>query len=164
MRHMERHHIKSRSFVCYYCGKSFNVSVELDKHIRTHTGERPFACDLCPKMFSRSDKLKQHKDVHFGIKPHVCEVYFKDNFSNCINVDQINSNKIKLYSSPADLQQEIQPSLQSHITYSITRKFICFQCVYQKKFNYFSQCWYDILVRNDLLLSLLMRLTSRSYK
>lgn len=57
------------------CGKIFQDSSSLRKHMMTH-GERQYICavDGCGKRFLDNSKLKRHQLVHTGEKPFKCEV------------------------------------------------------------------------------------------
>ena len=59
-------HAGSKPFACDWpgCGRPFDSNYKLQRHRRCHTGERPFGCDICGKRFTRSDKLREHQKLH----------------------------------------------------------------------------------------------------
>ena len=59
-------HAGSKPFACDWpgCGRPFDSNYKLQRHRRCHTGERPFGCDECGKRFTRSDKLREHQKLH----------------------------------------------------------------------------------------------------
>ena len=52
-------------YPCDICGKGFQKSWLLNRHILIHTGEKPFACNLCEKRFNQKSTLKKHMRVHY---------------------------------------------------------------------------------------------------
>lgn len=59
---------------CHVCGRHFNRSDMLARHIRVHTGHKPFECSTCGQSFSRSDHLNTHLRIHSGEKPYRCSI------------------------------------------------------------------------------------------
>jgi hypothetical protein len=47
-------------FACDLCGKLYQHSKHLKRHMLRHTGARPYSCGLCGDDFARSDILKRH--------------------------------------------------------------------------------------------------------
>ncbi|KAK7086095.1 hypothetical protein SK128_027109 [Halocaridina rubra] len=50
----------SPAHVCDHCGKRFQFSNDLRKHIRTHTGEKPYKCPCCTYRATQRVHLKGH--------------------------------------------------------------------------------------------------------
>lgn len=61
-----------QNYVCTYCGKSFNKSAHLDRHILIHTGVKPFSCNVCGQAFTQRANLKVHYRIHTGERPYKC--------------------------------------------------------------------------------------------
>ncbi|XP_041758521.2 uncharacterized protein LOC121586101 [Coregonus clupeaformis] len=55
----------SQPFSCRFCGKCFNASYSLKKHICSmHKGDKPYRCLECGKRFGKEIHLVAHKKVH----------------------------------------------------------------------------------------------------
>ncbi|XP_042238556.1 protein tramtrack, beta isoform-like isoform X3 [Homarus americanus] len=60
---------KTKNRICDHCGKVFQFSNDLRKHIRTHTGEKPYKCPYCSyratqKVHLRGHILRRHRPTH----------------------------------------------------------------------------------------------------
>ena len=68
-----------RQYICPVdgCYKRFLDNSKLKRHQLVHTGEKPFQCALCNKRFSLDFNLRTHLRTHTGEKPYVC------NYPNC---------------------------------------------------------------------------------
>jgi len=60
------------TFLCNFCGQSFNKKEYLAKHVTKHTGEKPYQCKECGKSFRLHGVYKNHLRVHRGIKEYKC--------------------------------------------------------------------------------------------
>lgn len=47
-------------YVCQYCKAVFAQSIELTRHVRTHTGDRPYVCRECGKGYNQASRLSVH--------------------------------------------------------------------------------------------------------
>lgn len=54
----------SKDRYCELCGKYWQTTAHLRRHMRVHTGEKPFKCMLCEKSFRQKSHLASHMQVH----------------------------------------------------------------------------------------------------
>ena len=76
--------VKSRTFICQECGKSFNMRNNFNKHTKRHMdnnnykprmGKKDiFKCWDCGKCFNRNSNLKVHIKRHIGVKDFSCNI------------------------------------------------------------------------------------------
>lgn len=62
-----------KMYVCQYCKAEFAQSIELTRHVRTHTGDRPYVCRECGKGYSQAHGLSIHlQTFHSKITQNSC--------------------------------------------------------------------------------------------
>lgn len=58
-------------YVCQYCKAVFAQSIELTRHVRTHTGDRPYVCRECGKGYSQASGLTIHLQTFHSENTHL---------------------------------------------------------------------------------------------
>ncbi|CAF92175.1 unnamed protein product, partial [Tetraodon nigroviridis] len=72
--HTKKKHSEGKMYVCQYCKAEFAQSIELTRHVRTHTGDRPYVCRECGKGYSQAHGLSVHLQTFHNVsEPHDCE-------------------------------------------------------------------------------------------
>ncbi|XP_070792726.1 zinc finger and BTB domain-containing protein 12 isoform X2 [Pituophis catenifer annectens] len=67
--HMRAHHF---IFMCPRCGKQFNHSSNLNRHMNVHRGVKSHSCTICGKCFTQKSTLHDHMNLHSGERPYRC--------------------------------------------------------------------------------------------
>ncbi|XP_043942361.1 zinc finger protein 2-like [Protopterus annectens] len=65
-------HVKSKTYKCPQCSKSYTHSNNLRLHLAYHAGIKPYKCAKCDKCFTQNGCLIRHQFSHTGIKPYKC--------------------------------------------------------------------------------------------
>ncbi|XP_024124930.1 zinc finger and BTB domain-containing protein 40 isoform X2 [Oryzias melastigma] len=142
--HTKKKHSEGKMYVCQYCKAVFAQSIELTRHVRTHTGDRPYVCRECGRGYSQASGLTVHLHTfHNMAEPHDCqkcclsfpsleehqqhlqEFHPKD-FHKCTMCD-------KMFSSPALLEKH-------RATHVGSKPFSCELC--NKSYQQLSGLWY----------------------
>ncbi|XP_011615341.1 zinc finger and BTB domain-containing protein 40 isoform X1 [Takifugu rubripes] len=72
--HTKKKHSEGKMYVCQYCKAEFAQSIELTRHVRTHTGDRPYVCRECGKGYSQAHGLSIHLQTFHNLsEPHDCQ-------------------------------------------------------------------------------------------
>ncbi|XP_035517546.1 zinc finger and BTB domain-containing protein 40 [Morone saxatilis] len=72
--HTKKKHSEGKMYVCQYCKAIFAQSIELTRHVRTHTGDRPYVCRECGKGYSQASGLTVHLHTFHNLsEPHDCQ-------------------------------------------------------------------------------------------
>ncbi|XP_018606213.2 zinc finger and BTB domain-containing protein 40 [Scleropages formosus] len=72
--HSKKKHSEGKMYACQYCEAVFAQSIELTRHVRTHTGDKPYVCRECGKGFSQANGLSVHLHTFHNISdPHDCQ-------------------------------------------------------------------------------------------
>ncbi|XP_026163582.1 zinc finger and BTB domain-containing protein 40 [Mastacembelus armatus] len=72
--HTKKKHSEGKMYVCQYCKAIFAQSIELTRHVRTHTGDRPYVCRECGKGYSQASGLTVHLQTFHNLsEPHDCQ-------------------------------------------------------------------------------------------
>uniref|UniRef100_A0A671W693 Zinc finger and BTB domain containing 40 n=1 Tax=Sparus aurata TaxID=8175 RepID=A0A671W693_SPAAU len=72
--HTKKKHSEGKMYVCQYCKAVFAQSIELTRHVRTHTGDRPYVCRECGRGYSQASGLTVHlQTFHNMSEPHDCQ-------------------------------------------------------------------------------------------
>ncbi|KAM4625674.1 zinc finger and BTB domain-containing protein 40 isoform 2-T2 [Polymixia lowei] len=72
--HTKKKHSEGKMYACQYCEALFAQSIELTRHVRTHTGDRPYVCRECGKGYSQASGLTVHLQTFHNIsEPHDCQ-------------------------------------------------------------------------------------------
>ncbi|KAM9323890.1 zinc finger and BTB domain-containing protein 12 [Gastrophryne carolinensis] len=67
-------HMRAQHFVfmCPHCGKQFNHSSNLNRHMNVHRGVKSHSCHICGKCFTQKSTLHDHLNLHSGERPYRC--------------------------------------------------------------------------------------------
>ncbi|XP_062482316.1 zinc finger and BTB domain-containing protein 40 isoform X2 [Pezoporus occidentalis] len=72
--HTKKKHAEGKMYACQYCDAVFAQSIELSRHVRTHTGDKPYVCRECGKGFRQANGLSIHlRSFHNIEDPYDCK-------------------------------------------------------------------------------------------
>ncbi|XP_009868500.1 PREDICTED: zinc finger and BTB domain-containing protein 40 [Apaloderma vittatum] len=72
--HTKKKHAEGKMYACQYCDAVFAQSIELSRHVRTHTGDKPYVCRECGKGFRQANGLSIHLRTFHNIgDPYDCK-------------------------------------------------------------------------------------------
>ncbi|XP_074017781.1 zinc finger and BTB domain-containing protein 40 isoform X1 [Numenius arquata] len=142
--HTKRKHAEGKMYACQYCDAVFAQSIELSRHVRTHTGDKPYVCRECGKGFRQANGLSIHLRTFHNIEdPYDCKkcrVSFATLQEHRKHVHEAHSREYhpcptcaKVFSAPSLLERHV-------VTHIGGKPFSCEIC--GKAYQQLSGLWY----------------------
>ncbi|XP_042650234.1 zinc finger and BTB domain-containing protein 40 isoform X3 [Tyto alba] len=143
--HTKKKHAEGKMYACQYCDAVFAQSIELSRHVRTHTGDKPYVCRECGKGFRQANGLSIHlRTFHTDIEdPYDCKkcrMSFATLQEHRKHVHEAHSREFhpcptcaKVFSAPSLLERHM-------VTHIRGKPFSCEIC--DKAYQQLSGLWY----------------------
>ncbi|KAL0978075.1 hypothetical protein UPYG_G00165590 [Umbra pygmaea] len=142
--HTKKKHSEGKMYSCQYCEALFAQSIELTRHVRTHTGDKPYVCRECGKGFSQANGLSAHLHTSHNIsEPHDCQkcrLSFPSLDDHRKHIQEFHPKEFhqcpecsKSFTNPALLQKHIA-------VHAGAKPYSCHLC--QKSYQQMSGLWY----------------------
>uniref|UniRef100_A0A674E6B9 Zinc finger and BTB domain containing 40 n=1 Tax=Salmo trutta TaxID=8032 RepID=A0A674E6B9_SALTR len=142
--HTKKKHSEGKMYSCQYCEALFAQSIELTRHVRTHTGDKPYVCRECGKGFSQANGLSAHLQTSHKIsEPHDCQkcrLSFSTLEDHRKHIQECHPKEYhrcpecnKMFTNPALLEKHIA-------VHAGGKPFSCKLC--QKSYQQMSGLWY----------------------
>uniref|UniRef100_G1NZE4 Zinc finger and BTB domain containing 40 n=1 Tax=Myotis lucifugus TaxID=59463 RepID=G1NZE4_MYOLU len=144
--HTKKKHSEGKMYACQYCDAVFAQSIELSRHVRTHTGDKPYVCRDCGKGFRQANGLSIH--LHTFHKPDIedpydckkCRMSFSTLQDHRKHIHEVHSKEYhacptcgKIFSAPSMLERHM-------VTHVGGKPFSCGIC--NKAYQQLSGLWY----------------------
>ncbi|KAM9521240.1 zinc finger and BTB domain-containing protein 40 [Guaruba guarouba] len=142
--HTKKKHAEGKMYACQYCDAVFAQSIELSRHVRTHTGDKPYVCRECGKGFRQANGLSIHLRTFHNIEdPYDCKkcrMSFATLQEHRKHVHEAHSREYhpcptcsKVFSAPSLLERHV-------VTHVGGKPFSCEIC--DKAYQQLSGLWY----------------------
>ncbi|XP_071654408.1 zinc finger and BTB domain-containing protein 40 isoform X1 [Patagioenas fasciata] len=142
--HTKKKHAEGKMYACQYCDAVFAQSIELSRHVRTHTGDKPYVCRECGKGFRQANGLSIHLRTFHNIEdPYDCKkcrMSFATLQEHRKHVHEAHSREYhpcptcsKVFSAPSLLERHM-------VTHVGGKPFSCDLC--DKAYQQLSGLWY----------------------
>ena len=103
--------LKSDSFLCNSCPKSFPTSQSLTMHKNTHLDEKPFKCTQCEKTFAQKGNLRVHMYRNHGFIEEQKEA---ENTEEEEVIDKVDDSKVEIEEKIVDKVEIIKATSTQH--------------------------------------------------
>ncbi|XP_074162030.1 zinc finger and BTB domain-containing protein 40 [Sminthopsis crassicaudata] len=142
--HTKKKHAEGKMYACQYCDAVFAQSIELSRHVRTHTGDKPYVCRECGKGFRQANGLSIHLRTFHNIDdPYDCKkcrMSFPTLQDHRNHIHEVHSKEYhpcptcgKIFSAPSLLERHM-------VTHVRGKPFSCGIC--DKAYQQLSGLWY----------------------
>ncbi|XP_075408179.1 zinc finger and BTB domain-containing protein 40 [Tenrec ecaudatus] len=142
--HTKKKHSEGKMYACQYCDAVFAQSIELSRHVRTHTGDKPYVCRDCGKGFRQANGLSIHLHTFHNIEdPYDCKkcrMSFPTLQDHRRHIHEVHSKEChpcptcgKIFSAPSMLERHM-------VTHVGGKPFSCGIC--NKAYQQLSGLWY----------------------
>ncbi|XP_061235507.1 zinc finger and BTB domain-containing protein 40 isoform X2 [Neopsephotus bourkii] len=142
--HTKKKHAEGKMYACQYCDAVFAQSIELSRHVRTHTGDKPYVCRECGKGFRQANGLSIHLRTFHNIEDpydcRKCRMSFATLQEHRKHVHEAHSREYhpcptcsKVFSAPSLLERHM-------VTHVGGKPFSCEIC--DKAYQQLSGLWY----------------------
>ncbi|KAF3856887.1 hypothetical protein F7725_017610 [Dissostichus mawsoni] len=121
--HRSTTRLKKKMYVCQYCKAVFAQSIELTRHVRTHTGDRPYVCRECGKGYSQASGLTVHLHTfHNLLEPHDCQ-------KCCLSFSSLEEHRQHIHElHPKEFQKTNHPDMFANHTRQLKTLCQCDRC------------------------------------
>lgn len=142
--HTKKKHSEGKMYACQYCDAVFAQSIELSRHVRTHTGDKPYVCRDCGKGFRQANGLSIHLHTFHNIEdPYDCKkcrMSFSTLQDHRKHIHEVHAKEYhpcptcgKIFSAPSMLERHM-------VTHVGGKPFSCGIC--NKAYQQLSGLWY----------------------
>nr|XP_015854762.1 zinc finger and BTB domain-containing protein 40 isoform X5 [Peromyscus maniculatus bairdii] len=142
--HTKKKHSEGKMYACQYCDAVFAQSIELSRHVRTHTGDKPYVCRDCGKGFRQANGLSIHLHTFHNIEDPYdckkCKMSFPTLQDHRKHIHEVHSKEYhpcptcgKIFSAPSMLERHM-------VTHVGGKPFSCGIC--NKAYQQLSGLWY----------------------